>query len=317
MRLIILFLGIALAAGAFVLTSQWMAKPKGDQPVPIVQPQVVVKDSPTVDIYTAKKDISLGTVLTPEMLDIQPFPKNLLLDDMVQADPNSGSNLVKMVARTSFQKGEPLFMNKLGNEKDPGFLAASLPKGMRMVTIAVDTISGVGNFVYPGDRVDVLITHDVKLEKSPTDAGAGGPVSAAEQNKKSPVTEVLLANVKVLAVNQKAIVRTNDQQQSNMSNVSLEVSATEAQKIRLTENGNGRLSLALRSLKDREENELARPTGVSDLSRLTPPTYFSVLYDGVGKAEKSDKPNTDEVIGRSLVNIVRGTKTETIEVTQP
>ncbi len=311
MRLIIFFVAIALAAGAFVLTSRLTVQPS-DPSALIAQPQTIIKDVPTADIYIAKQEIPIGTIIKPEMLDIQPYPKNLLLEGMVQADPNNPStSIVRMVARTPFLKGEPLFMNKLGNDKDPGFLAAALPKGFRAVTIAVDNISGVGNFVYPGDRVDILITHDVGLDND----GASPAVNA--NKKKDPITEVLLPNVKVLAVNQKPIIQGNEPP-TPLTNVSLEVSSVDAQKLRLTENGNGRLSLALRSLKDREENELARPTGLSDLSRLTPPAYFPVLYDTTEKASNTEPAATGaETPMKSVVNVVRGVKAEPVEVSQP
>lgn len=320
MRLIIFFVAIALAAGAFVLTSQLTYKTKEETGLPVVKPEIVVKDVPTVDIYVAKIDIPIGAIIKPEMLDIQPFPKNLMLDGMVAADPNTSSDIVKMVSRTYVQKGEPLFMSKLGNEKDPGFLAAALPKGMRMVTIAVDTVSGVGNFVYPGDRVDVLITHDVMIERYKTagDAKPATPGGASDPNKRSAVTEILLPNVKIMAVNQKSIIRGNEPP-APLNNVSIEVSPLDAQKLRLTENGNGKISLALRSLKDQDENELARPTGVSDLSRLTPPAYFPVLYDSTGNTSETKTEKTEEQpLGmRSIVNVIRGTKASAVEVSQP
>lgn len=325
MRLIIFFAAIALAIGAFFLTSQMTSKPKEDA-LPVVQPTTIIKDAPSVDIYTAKQDISIGTIIKPTMLDIAPYPKNLLLDGMVQADPNNPStDIVKMVARTPFQKGEPIFMNKLGNEKDPSFMAAALPKGMRMVTIAVDTVSGVGNSVYPGDRVDVIITHDVVLDKSKAsaDPAPAGHPGEAETVKKDPITEVLLSNIKVMAVNQKPLIHGNDPP-APLTNVSIEVSAVDAQKLRLTENGNGRLSLALRSIKDQDENELARPTGLNDLSRLTPPAYFPVLYDNIVKGPATsaavETPKVDSALPlptKSYVSVVRGTKIDPVEVTQP
>lgn len=320
MRLIIFFVAIALAAGAFVLTSQLQSKPK-ETAIPVTEVKTVVQDVPKVLIYTAKQDIQIGTIIKPEMLDLADYPKNLLLEGMVQGEPNAPTDIVNMVARTPFVKGEPIFMSKLANEKDPSFLAASLPKGMRVVTIAVDTVSGVGNFVFPGDRVDVLITHDVVLEKKLDTPAVGQP--AAE--KKSPITEVLLPNVRIMAVNQKSVLRGNEPP-TPLSNVSIEVSAQDAQKLRLTESGNGRLSLALRSLKDRDENELSRPTGVGDLSRLTPPAYFPVLYDASGKAKMTDpttSATTDAPEGevpfgaKSVINIYRGTNAESVEVSQP
>jgi pilus assembly protein CpaB len=315
-----MFIAIALAAGAFFLTMHFTSNQEPDKALPVVQPQTVYKEVPTVDVYTAKQDIPIGAIIKADMLDIQPWPKHLKLDDMVEANPNESSTLVRMVARTPFSKGEPIMLNRLANEKDPSFLAASLPKGMRVVTIAVDPVSGVGGFVFPGDRVDVLITHDIVLSRHEEVK----PDGTKTDPKKDPVTEVLLSNLRVMAVNQKSSIHSGEPPMVP-STVSLEVSATDAQKLRLTENGNGRLSLALRSLHDKDENELARPTGLGDLSRLTPPAYFPVLYDTNGQANYTPRivntPPTDvpeDVVNdRSAIIVVRGVTAEEVETSRP
>ncbi len=259
MRLIIMFIAIALAAGAFFITMHFTSTNREPQlqPVPVVVPQTQVQEVPTVDIYTAKDDIPIGTVITQEMLDLHPWPKNLLLPDMIIVDSSHPSEALKMITRTPFQKGEPMIMNRLANEHDPSFLAASLGEGMRLVTIAVDAISGAGGFVFPGDRVDVLITHDVTT----------GFVNDKKEDVKEPITEVLVSDVRVMATNQKSTAHGGDAPVVP-ANVSLEVSADNAQKIRLAENANGRLSLALRSLKDRDKATVAHPSAISDLSAV-------------------------------------------------
>ncbi len=339
MRLIIMFIAIALAAGAFFITAHFTTSPS-EKGVPIATPMVKIQEVPTDNIYIAKQDIPIGASVEQKMLDIQPWPRHLKLPDMIDADPNQPNQIVKMVARTPFQKGEPIIMTKLANDKDPSFLAASIGKGMRVVTIGVDSISGVGGFVFPGDRVDVLITHDVSLGKTETIAasapsgpagnsldatgkGVAGTMNTASSAKsvvakKDPVTEVLLSNIRVLAINQKSTAH-GGEPPVVPSNVSLEVSAADAQKLRLTESSNGRLSLALRSLKDKDTTELARPTGVSDLSRLTPPSYFPVLFDNNGQANfvspaaeaAYDEPES------SSITVVRGVKAEDVEVSRP
>lgn len=319
MRLIIFFVAIALAVGTFVLVAQYTA-PNKETPIPVATPQPLVQEVPSIDVWTAKQDIPIGAVITKEMVDAQPYPKNLLLEGMMPADPNQPLDVLKMVARSPFQKGEPLFRSRLANEKDPSFLAGALPKGKRVVTIAVDPVSGVAGFVFPGDHVDVLVTHEVETGKSLENDGAGRTINSVP--KKDPVTEVLLSNIKVMAVNQKA-QGNNAEPPVLPSSVSLEVTPIEAQKLRLTENGNGRLSLALRSLRDQDENELTRPTGLSDLSRLTPPAYFPVLYDASGKpnvTEGAAAPEAQEesiIKVRTLVNVVRGVRVESVEVSQP
>jgi len=320
MRLIIMFVAIALAAGAFFITMHF-TNSEPDKSLPVAQPKAIVEKVPTIDIYTAKQDIPIGAIIKQEMLDIQPWPEHLKLPDMVEAHLGQPSELVKMVARTPFQKGEPIILGKLANEKDPSFLAASLPKGMRVVTIGTDAISGVGGFIFPGDRVDVLITHDVVV--TPADSNTNGAASdtaitntgnAASRGflkvsdanattatttggvpKKEPVTEVLLSNVRVMAVNQKSTAHGGEAPMVP-SNISLEVSASDAQRLRLTENSNGRLSLALRSLKDKDEKELAIPTVVNDLSRLQQPNA------------NAEGPK---------ITVVRGIKTEAVEISRP
>jgi pilus assembly protein CpaB len=332
MRLIVMFVAIALAAGAFFVTMHFTSE--SDKEVPVVKPSMTVREVPTIDIYTAKQDIPLGTSIKPEMLDIQPWPKHLLLDDMVRADPNHPSDAVGMVVRTPFLKGEPIIVNKLANEKDPSFIAAELPPGMRAVTMSVDAISGAGGFVFPGDRVDVLLTHDVQLGKSHaasspvvSGSGVGGGVSAtmmspaammanAAQSKGDPITEVLLSNVRVLAVNQKSTAHGGEPPMVP-NNVTIEVTAGDAQRVRLSENGNGRLSLTIRSLKDKEETELVRPTGLGDLSRLTPPSYFPVLYGMDGRPNMAPDAQDNSIPAGQFVTVVRGVNAQDVEVTRP
>jgi pilus assembly protein CpaB len=328
MRLIIMFVAIALAAGAFIITMNLTSGNK-EPNIPVAVPQVAHQEVPTVDIYTAKKEISVGAIIKQDMLDIQPWPKHLELPDMVPAT-GQPSEVIGMVARTPFVKGEPIIMTKLANDKDPSFLAAALPKGMRVATIGVDAISGVGGFVFPGDRVDVLITHDIPAVKKNSDAKTE---TGAQQTppKDDPITEVLLSNIRVMAVNTKSMAH-GGEPPIVPNNVSLEVSATDAQKLRLADSGHGRLSLALRSLKDDQETELARPTGMGDLSRLTPPAYFSVLYDSNGQANyipkitstaegpagaNAEPGSPDDGDDKLSVTVVRGVKAEAVEVSRP
>ena len=116
-----------------------------------------------VDVLVAKQPIQIGTVITEEMVDKQPWPQHLLLDGFVVAGADA-TNIVGMVARSDFQEREPLITSKLGNPNDGNFLAAALGKGMRAVTLSVDAISGVAGYIFPGDRVDVLVTHTANGE---------------------------------------------------------------------------------------------------------------------------------------------------------
>lgn len=304
MRLIIIVVGILIAIGTFVVVKNNIPQKPPEAPVAVapipsvvVTPQPVVRELPTVDVYTAKKDIPIGAIISQDMLDIQPWPQHLLLPDMIKNDPVHPIEVVKMVARTPFQKGEPIITTKLANDKDPSFLAASLNPGMRLVTIPVDAITGAGGFVFPGDRVDVIVAHDVAL------GGSSAPINSTgfggKAPKKDPFTEMLISNVRVLAVNQKAVSHSGEAAMLP-TNVSLEVSPTDAQKLALVGNGNGRLSLALCSLKDAKDKDVAsepvKPTGVNDLSVLT---------------------SSGEEMSSGSVTVVRGVNSQSVDVNQP
>ena len=72
-------------------------------------------------------------------------------------------NVAKMigtVVRNPITAGQPITKGSLVGPNDRGFLAAALGPGMRAVTVPVSTTSGVAGFIFPGDRVDMVLTQD-------------------------------------------------------------------------------------------------------------------------------------------------------------
>src|SRR5208283_4074728 len=83
--------------------------------------------------------------------------------------------------------GEPVTADKIVAPGDRGFFAAVLRTGMRAVSIAVDSTSGIAGFVFPGDQVDILLTHTLP----------------AEDSSPHRATETILRDVRVIAIDQK------------------------------------------------------------------------------------------------------------------
>ena len=54
--------------------------------------------------------------------------------------------------------GEAIRSDDLMRPSDHGFMAAVLSPGMRAVTINVDAASGSSGLIWPGDRVDLILT---------------------------------------------------------------------------------------------------------------------------------------------------------------
>jgi pilus assembly protein CpaB len=153
------------------------------------------------------------------------------------------AKLLGTVVRFPITAGEPVTQGALVAPGDRGFLAAALGPGMRAVTIVVSAKTGVAGFVFPGDRVDLMLTQTVK------GGGDGEPLK---------VTETVLRNLRVLATDQstesetvegKTVVRA-------FRTVTLEVTPRIAEKIAVSETL-GALSLSLRSIAD-NQSELDR-----------------------------------------------------------
>ncbi len=265
----------------------------GDGGSPKGQGQVLVQttqpDYKTVDVLVASKRITIGEVITADMLDTQPWPDHLVVSGFVTSGEKS-RKLVGMVSRARFQQGEPVMLSKLANPDDPGFLAAGLPEGRRAITISTDGVAGLAGFLNPGDRVDIMVTHPIP------------EIVESEKNKEQTVTETLLKNVKVLAVDQYATAGDNAEANSKKvklpSSVSLEVSLEEAQKVRLAQDV-GYVSLALRSLESDKEDEVVDVTYQKDLSK-------SPVYADIEEIEKNKNKDT--------IKIIRGIEAEEIKV---
>ena len=123
--------------------------------------------------------------------------------------------------------GEPILAAKVTGPGQRPTLSALVEDNMRALTIAVDEVFGVAGFVLPGDRVDVMLTRSLK---------AG--------DRSTSQADVLVQNVKVLAIDQQADQRLDAPSVS--SAVTLQVDSEMAQKLALG-GSVGRLSLALRA----------------------------------------------------------------------
>ncbi|CDX20150.1 Flp pilus assembly protein CpaB [Mesorhizobium plurifarium] len=145
---------------------------------------------------------------------------------------------------------EPILASKITGAGQRATLSAVLGEGMKAVSIRVNDVLGVAGFVFPGDRVDVLLTRNVR-----GDDGAD-----------RSFVDVLLQSVKVLAVDQVA-----DESKENpqvVKAVTVEVSTKDAQKLTLAA-GAGQLSLALRQAAG-NKGEVNERVTLADLTGDTP-----------------------------------------------
>ena len=189
-------------------------------------------------ILVARKALPVGTIIDAESLAYQPWPKELV-QSAYYTEGDADSDMTKLlgtVVRNPVTAGQPLTHGALVGPNDRGFLAAALGPGMRAVTVPVSTSSGVAGFVFPGDRVDLVLTQQVQ------GGGDGQPLK---------VSETIVRNVRVLATDQRIDSKGEDgkTEVKTFSNVTIEVTPRIAEKVAVAQSM-GSLTLSLRSIAD-------------------------------------------------------------------
>jgi pilus assembly protein CpaB len=137
-------------------------------------------------------------------------------------------------------EGEPVSDRKIIAPDSAGFMAAILPKGMRAISVRISAESGAGGFILPNDRVDVI------LITKQTEAAAAPHVS-----------EAVLTNVRVLAIDQTFQTNEKGEQVVVGKTATLELDPKQAEILAMVESS-GQLTLALRSLADHRRQRARR-----------------------------------------------------------
>ena len=143
----------------------------------------------------------------------------------------------RRVALAPMDEFEPVLKNKVTGPGQRASLTALIEPGMKAVAVRVNDINGVAGFILPGERVDVMLTRTL--------------------DKGDAFTDVLLQNVRVLAVDQTADERADKPVLSKA--VTIEVATGDAQKLSLAATV-GSLSLALRAAGETASEVAGRVT---------------------------------------------------------
>jgi pilus assembly protein CpaB len=190
------------------------------------------------EVLVATRSLTVGTIIDAEALRFQRWPDGLVQPAyFIKGKPGvNPAELIGTVVRNEITAGQPLTQGALIKPGERGFLAAALGPGMRAVTVPVSATSGVAGFIFPGDRVDLVLTQTV--------AGGG-------EGQALKVSETIIRNARVLATDQRMDVKGEDGKPvvHNSSTVTLEATPKIAEKIAVAQTI-GQLSLSLRSLAD-------------------------------------------------------------------
>jgi pilus assembly protein CpaB len=203
-------------------------------------------------VLVATKTLPPGTIIGPDAVRYQTWPKDLVDNAYYIKGQQPGVQAVQgTVVRYTVTAGQPITQGAVIKPGDRGFLAAALAPGMRAVSISVTTQASVAGFVFPGDRVDLLLTQTVT-------GGGDQPLKA---------TETIIRNLRVLATDQKTDKTSDAEGKTQVvafSNVTLEATPKIAEKIAVAQ-AVGTLSLSLRSIAD-DRMELEREIAAGEVN---------------------------------------------------
>lgn len=222
-RRLLLALGVALVL-SIIFTLTIMKRLGANRPVEAANNRYVA----------ASMDLNPGTALNSSNLKMVDWPASMPLEGpFTKVEDLNGRTLLFPVPA-----GQPI-VTKLVSAVGAGYgLQAKIPDGMRAISLRSDDIIGVSGFLLPGTHVDVLVTYHPVINGT---------------TQTTPVTEIVLQNVQVLAAGQNT--QPDPQGKATTTNVvTLLVSPEDAEKVTLA-TAQGTVQFVLRNGSDQEKVE--------------------------------------------------------------
>lgn len=231
-----------------------------------------------VAVVVAAKDMKYGDKVTAEHLKLTHLPPAAVPQGAfttvaaVLAADRGGAPVVL----TPIAAREPILPIKLSGPGARRSVAAEIAEGMRAYTIKVSDVSGVGGHALPGDRVDVVLLRDL----------------TPQGQTRTYVSEVVLQDVRVLAVDLNADLASDKPASPNTA--TLEVNVADSQKLAVAADV-GKLSLALRR------------TGTAEVAATTPVRAGAFLSGGAaGPARAVRRASAGGARAPSVIVIIEG-----------
>lgn len=257
----------------------------------IVQASFGKKNSDMVEVAVASKSLKIGEAVTDSNFKWQDWPKDSVFTGAVTREGKKKvSEMATGKLRRDLNAGEPLLKASLTAAGKGNILAAAMEPGMRAMAIKVSAESMVGGFISPGDKVDVILSYQIKLSGDEADEAAGKVNRNASQT--------ILENVNVLAIDQNSTK--NDDKAKVGRTVTLEVDSAGVEKLVLASEM-GDLSLSLRALGDDAPKDKSKKAFTTDVQ-------VSTLLQELGKMKKSSGGKSD------IVRVYNGQEIENVTV---
>jgi len=281
---LLLFIALGAAGVTAWFANSWIASERAAMQASV--PQQIV-EAPFVEVLVATEELKAGSFVHQNSLKWQPWPEQGVAAVYALKGQRDIKDFVGAVVRISIMPGQPITNHLVVHPGDRGFLAAVVTPGNRAVSVPVDSTSGISGFIFPGDKVDLILTSSFNSKNSDG------------ENRSRHVSKTILTAIRVLAIDQKT--ESKDGEFNPAKTVTLEVSPKQAEKVAIGM-AMGSISLSLQSLAREEMN----PDGSISVKQpqekghgFTLDTEVNALVAGL----------TNRGTGRT-VNVLRGTEAE-------
>jgi pilus assembly protein CpaB len=226
-RLLLPIVALLLAGTATFAVRTWLERrevsPVAAEPVPVPRKAVLV----------AAGDLAVGAFVQPDSVRWQDWPDVATPEAYLVRGLGDEAQFVGAVVRQPLVAGQPITAANVVKPGERGFLAAVLEPGMRAISVPVDEAAGNAGLVFPGDRVDLILTQTLSAD--------GDPAGSRR------VSETVLENLRVIAMGRRLGGGEDGSGGQQARTATLEASPEAAEKIALVAEL-GKLALSLRSL---------------------------------------------------------------------
>jgi pilus assembly protein CpaB len=240
---------------------------------------VAIAPAAPVKTLVTTRAMVVGAMMKPEDITVKDMPANGDLTGAINADvPDVARTLAGSMVKRPLAAGQVIRSDDVLTPGDHGFMAAVLQPGMRAVTIGVDATSGSAGLVWPGDRVDLILTQTLTDPMLPP----GRRVAA----------ETVLTNARVIAIDQRfmqGVAPTGNEGQART--VTLEVNPEEVQRVSVAMRL-GRLSLSVRAVSQNNADGTTSPVTSGPRSGTAGPPTPSIFARDVSAALGDEVPVT-------------------------
>lgn len=228
---ITLIASIVIGAVAIFAARGWLKPSEADATAVQTANEPVVPQ--TLPVVVAKRAIPRGASIDESRLEIQQWPVDDVPEDSFRDIAAIGStDFAVRRALMPIEAGQAIHSTALTEVGQRPTLAARLENGFRAYSLRMSDVTGVGGFVLPGDRIDILFTWDRNPDSKSQDL----------------VTEVLLQDIEVLGVDLNDDMADETPKVFKTATVSVQVE--DALKLSLASQ-TGTLSFVLRGIEDR------------------------------------------------------------------